>query len=254
MLLTFFPSRTMGKMQGRPVGQAPLITWGVAYLGSEAKLWVVGMVFPGELESRVGSCQVAPGGWESWSLVETGLPGGTREAGPGHRPISSSPRGLETARHASAAPGIPGGTWGFVVTPGWAQGTREPAGTCSVADSPAAAPGRSLQFGLMVAALILGWEETVVLQLGQEPRRSGTKALVSPWLGSAETPAPTRVLLMEQTWGYPYPGPRQAVGGRRGRRACIPVHHRRARRGPGQGPCRALRRGSWVQQGTGVHG
>lgn len=61
MLLTFFPSRTMGRIQGLGRGPGAWITWGVAYLGSEAKLWVVGMVFPGELESRSDSGELLSG-------------------------------------------------------------------------------------------------------------------------------------------------------------------------------------------------
>ena len=53
----------MGKIQGPARGPGAWITWGVAYLGSEAKLWVVGMVFPGELESRGGSGELPGGTW-----------------------------------------------------------------------------------------------------------------------------------------------------------------------------------------------
>lgn len=61
MLLTFLPSRTMGRIQGPARGPGAWITWGVAYLGSEAKLWVVGMVFPGELESQDGNGELPRG-------------------------------------------------------------------------------------------------------------------------------------------------------------------------------------------------
>lgn len=69
MLLTFLPSRTMGRMQGPARGPGAWITCGVAYLGSEAKLWVVGMVFPGELESRCGNGEL-PGGTRGLGVLE----------------------------------------------------------------------------------------------------------------------------------------------------------------------------------------